>query len=95
MTHKSFDRTREFYASKFSWIGKKGSCDLSDLGCKPGQVPFVQVYQDAIDLGLTLIGKRSKRDFILDHEEVDKEGETLWYKLDSTDGMFTITLYND
>ena len=48
--------------------------DISDLGCAFS--PFHQIYTDACDLGLTVVGKTGAEvDYFIDEEKRDAEGD--------------------
>ena len=83
--------------SRFTWGGpgrKHGMADASDLGFKAGMVPYTQVYQDAADLGLTLIGKTRNVEFILTKVK-ECDDELVAWEFESICGEFTICIIND
>lgn len=71
--------------------------DISDLG---PAFRFGQVYDDACDLGMTLISERTGAEvvFALEHTEHPVDGDLLWWVLRGvTKGYkhLTIKLFND
>lgn len=84
---------------QFSWFNDKRMyvAEISDLGGR-----FGRVYDDACDVGLTVVSQYDERDeivFVVDHTEV-KDGDTLWWDLkpakpsDKNCG-FTLRVFND
>ncbi len=70
--------------------------DLSDLG---HGFNFGQVYDDACDVGLTLVSPRTGKEIVFAISgEKKRDGELLWIDLvpaDFTDKRFTVRLFND
>lgn len=57
---------------------------------------LARVYDDACDTGLTVIGATGKEVvFVVTDEHRDVEGDLTHWDLRSTDGRFTMTLWND
>ena len=76
------------------------TAEMSDLGHEP----FRQIYPDACDPGLTVVGKQDTVDFVVDRTVTDKEGELKYYELIPTKASIRrvptarsvrITLFND
>jgi hypothetical protein len=65
--------------------------EMSDLN------GFGQVYDDAADVGFTMVSSRTGREvvFVVADEQRDGEGDILFWTLKSTDGKFTATIFND
>ena len=99
---RKFDNTIEFDARKFSWeIGTGVTC-ASDLGIRPIQTPFVRVYKDSGDLGLTLVNplRKTKCDFVLTEEKVFDGGDIIAWKFKSVNQKpgatnISLTIFND
>jgi hypothetical protein len=72
--------------------------ELSDLG---RNFRFGQIYDDACDVGLTLVSAKSGREivFAVEHEERDREGDLLWIDLapvrGQSPGCWKVRLFND
>lgn len=72
--------------------------ELSDLG---REFRFGRVWDDACDVGLTIVSTRTGRQvvFAIEHEERDREGELLWIDLLPANradrGTARVRLYND
>jgi hypothetical protein len=103
---KEFDTTKEFDATKFSWDLGVGVADCSEIGLPPGHHPYVQVYNDAADVGMTLVNPKrgTRKNFVLT-ETITVEGDTVGWKFESTEpsimglrklgGKCAVTIYND
>lgn len=68
------------------------TADISDLN------GFGQVWDDACDVGLTLLGPAGRESVVVvTDEKVDREGDILWWELTpiSREHHFTVTVYND
>jgi hypothetical protein len=93
---KEFDKTIEFDASKFTWNLGCGTTFASDLGLKAGSVPYVQVYNDAADVGMTLVNPKrgTKRDFVL-ADVLTIEGDIAAWKFKGVNINADVTIYND
>lgn len=72
--------------------------EMSDFG---RDFRFGRVYDDACDVGLTIVSRRTGREvvFAVDREFRDREGELLWVELVpanlSERGLCRVRLYND
>ena len=70
--------------------------EASDLG-----VGFGRVYDDACDVGLTLVSRYDDRQpivMVVNHEERDADGDVQYWDLVSADFKpvgFTVRVYND
>lgn len=79
---------------------KRFSAEISDLG---RGFTFGRVYDDACDVGLTLVSARTGRTMVFSvlDEERDREGELQCWVLRSVQGAsgalgeYSMTLYND
>ena len=73
------------------------SAEMSDLT----GLHMTRVYDDACDVGYTLVSVKTGREivFAVEHEERDGEGELLWIDLRPANrsewGAGTVRLYND
>jgi hypothetical protein len=69
--------------------------EMSDVG------GLGRVYDDACDLGLTVIGQRREVVFVVEREQRDAEGELLWEDLipanlaDRREVRMAVRLFND
>lgn len=54
-----------------------------------------RVYDDAVDQGLTVVGRERSVVFVVIDEHRDNEGDTTHWSLRSLDGEFTMLLWND
>lgn len=82
---------------RFHWHGNEGVAEMSDLEI-PG---FGQVYDDACDEGLTVIGHRELVTFVVVGTN-DNDGEVTGWRLASindktgrVDGRFKLLIIND
>jgi hypothetical protein len=101
---RKFDTTIEFDAAKFDWTPGGlgiGSAEASQLGLLPGWPPYCQVYQDAADLGMTLVNtkKGTKCDFVLTEEKFI-DGDVISWTFESVNRpqgaeKILVTIYND
>lgn len=72
------------------------TAESSDLGG-----PLERVYDDAADVGLTLVSETTGVELVyrVMHHERDLEGELLWTDLEPVDprrrGLCTVRLFND
>ena len=91
-----YNFAKQFDASKFSWKGSEGVACASDLGLKAGQVPYDQLYDDAIDTGLILKSPKTgvEKVFVL-VDVTDFNGDTIKWSFMSVDGKLIATIYND
>lgn len=73
----------------FNSATQRFTADISDTN------GLGRVYGDACDEGLTVIGATGREVvFVVTHEGRNEDGITHW-ELRSTDGRFTMTLWND
>ena len=92
-------------SSKFTW--SKGTqsfiAEASDLGYRAGQSPFGQVYDDAIDEGLTLVSSKypgKEIVFVVDKTDI-RDGDILaWHLIPANLAerktvKFGVTIFND
>jgi len=90
----------------FTWMGRSGLTDASDLGYRAGELPCAQIFDDACDVGFWVQGTRTRMLFVLSKELRDGEGELTGWKFTSCDpkpvapalsvkGKFSITILND
>jgi hypothetical protein len=78
----------------FSWEGKHGVAEASDLCCHYPS-PFCQVYNDACDMGFAVQGKERIIVFAV-NETKYREGElTHWDLISISEPGYAITLFND
>jgi hypothetical protein len=91
-----YNFAKQYDASKFSWKGSEGVACASDLGIKAGQVPYDQLYDDAIDTGLTLKSPKTgvEKVFVL-VGVTDFNGDLIKWSFTSVDGKLIVTIYND
>jgi hypothetical protein len=70
---------------------KNFAAELSDMN------GLGRVYDDACDVGFTMVSARTGRQvvFVLAEEKRDGEGDTLLWEYRSIDGEFTATVFND
>ena len=80
--------------TRFSWKGKHGSAEASDLGLPAGAEPGSRVYADSADVGFVVRGESSDKLFLHVATELDREREAKQWGFESSDG-FTVTVYND
>jgi|LakMenE01Jun11ns_1017448.scaffolds.fasta_scaffold8153897_1 hypothetical protein len=88
-----------FDASKFSWKGKEGVADASDLGLKAGMLPYCPLYDDACDLGLKLVNPNNGNecyfvltDVIRCQPNIDS---IAYWQFGSFDRTIKLTIFND
>jgi len=89
-------RPKDFSAERFDWCGMRGVTDISDLCQGDKSSPFSRVYDDACDVGLTLVGRTREIVFVLSRIGRDNEGDILCWDLQSiSEPGWTITIHND
>ena len=68
--------------------------DMSDLG---HGFKFERVYDDACDIGLTLISHRTGKEivFVFTGHIRNNEGELMGWELESLGSTFKMTIFND
>ena len=83
---------------RFHWRGTEGTAEISDLEIKN----FGQVYDDAIDEGITVIGNREEVVFVVVRTCRDEFNELSHWELKSVDrrtgrvdNRFSLTIFND
>jgi hypothetical protein len=92
---KQFQIAKQFNAERFTWStagGKyRGLAEASELGLRPGEVPYSPVYVDACDAGCTLVNpkKGTCKDFLLESEDSGR------WTFQSLDGKVRLTILND
>lgn len=78
--------------------GPKLVAEMSDFG---SGFNLGRVYDDACDVGLTVVSRRTGRRVVyaVQHEEYDREGDLLWIDLAPVDrrdrGLPGVRLFND
>lgn len=81
--------------NRFSYWHGMFVAEASDLPA------FSRVWDDACDVGLTLVSARTGREIVcaVDHIERDLEGETRWWDLKPINynerNLFNVRVYND
>jgi hypothetical protein len=84
-----------YNGSRFTWSGRQGFVDASDLGLPPGVGPGQRVWADACDVGFIIQGKREDKLFVLDAWMTsDAPGLIERWDFVSADG-FRAIIYND
>lgn len=85
-------------ARKFFWHGNEGSQEISTLG---RDFRFERVYDDACDVGLTIVDEREAITFVVVSED-RRDGEIMGWHLESInrktgrqDGRFKVLIIND
>lgn len=82
---------------RFSWNGKRGCAEVSDLSCSSGET-WGRVWYDAADVGFHVKSHRTGRVelFTLQAEHRDRDGDvTNWTFVAATDPTITIDILND
>lgn len=81
-------------ADRFSWKGTVGSAEISGLG---PDFRFEPVFDDAADVGITVINPISGKQLVFAvHETIKNEGDIQYWNLVCvTDKKFQITIFND
>ena len=82
-------------ACKFTWNNTVGTAMASDLGFRAGQVPYRQIYDDACDIGLVLVGRRESKIFLCKRPMANAEGEIYGWLFESADNNFSAVIFND
>ena len=82
-------------ASKFKWTNRAGTAFASDLGYRAGQVPVHQIYDDACDGGLYVIGRKENKAFIFSRALVKGNGEVYGWLFNSACNDYSLTIFND
>lgn len=89
-------RPNGYPANRFTWEGKHGSTEMSDLLQGARSPAFSRVYDDAVDVGLTLIGRIREIVFVITKTVTDREGDLYCYELTSiSEPGYTLTIFND
>lgn len=60
----------------FTWVGRNGSAEASNMGLPPGVSPGQRVWSDSVDVGFMVRGLRETRLFVLTGEE-RQEGDVV------------------
>jgi hypothetical protein len=84
-----------WYAPEGRFVG-----EISDFG---RSFEFGQIYDDAIDLGITLQSQKDQTEvqFVVENEKRDREGDILWWDLqparlsDRSKYRFGVRIFND
>jgi hypothetical protein len=88
---------KQYDAAKFTWKNSEGIAVASELGLKAGVIPYDYLYDDSVDVGLTLKSLKTGvvKPFVL--VEVTKHnGETVKWIFESLDTpKLIVTIYND
>jgi hypothetical protein len=88
---------KQYDAAKFTWKRGEGVAVASELGLKAGVIPYDYLYDDSVDVGLTLKSLKTGvvKPFVL--VEVTKHnGETVKWIFESLDTpKLIVTIYND
>lgn len=85
-------RPAPVHSDRFFWRQGNGVADISDLA------GFGRVYDDAVDMGLTVISTRTRSEkvFVVSDEHRDDEGDLTHWTLAPTDGSgVTLMVFND
>jgi hypothetical protein len=82
-------------ANKFRWKNTVGTAMASDLGYRAGQIPVHQIYDDACDEGLVVIGRKENKIFKFSRAMKDGEGDILGWLFQSSDYKFSLSIFND
>lgn len=89
-------RPKAYPANLCTWKGKSGVTEISHLAQGDKSSLFSRVYDDACDVGLTLIGRTREIVFVITEIEKDSEGDLIYYELTSiSEPGWTITIFND
>lgn len=75
-------------ADRFTWTGKVGVAEASDLPA------FGRVYDDACDVGLTVVSTRTGREvvFVVEHTARDNDGDVIEWVLIPADPRVRTTV---
>lgn len=88
---------KQYDAAKFTWKNGEGVAVASELGISRGVIPYDYLYDDSVDVGLTLKSPKTNvvKPFVL--VEVTKHyGETVKWIFKSIDTpKLIVTIYND
>lgn len=92
-----YNLAKQYDGSKFSWKGGEGVAVASELGLKAGMIPYDYLYDDSVDVGLTIKSHKTEvvKPFVL--VEVTKHyGQTVKWIFKSIDTPdLIVTIYND
>jgi len=97
---KEFDNTIEFDATKFTWELGCGYAEASQLGLKPGEVPYVRSYSNcnSYDASMTLVNPKrgTKMEYVLEKSIVSPNSWAVYgWKFRAKGVNSTVTIYND
>lgn len=92
-----YNLAKQYDGSKFSWKGGEGVAVASELGLKAGVIPYDYLYNDSVDVGLTIRSPKTNvvKPFVL--VKVTKHyGQTVKWIFESLDtAKLVATIYND
>lgn len=83
-------------AGEFTWTGKEGCCEASNLGFRAGELPGYQIWNDSADFGFILKSPKTGAEMIFTYEKDLRHisnGDV--YGWTYTSGEFKLTIFND
>lgn len=83
----------------YDYKSRAFTAEASEIGWRPGQLPVVQLYDDAADVGIWLRSSRTgvNQPFYLEQTEKDREGGVVAWHFSPCDDKLvaTVTVFND